>query len=116
MDEYDRSYMDITLQDDERVLLKSHANHYVGRMLMTGRLFLTNRRLCFVAHPLNFRQYTLDLPLATVTRMEFRNNLRFFSHGFWVHTANGEQQHFSVWNRRKWKKAVEEQLALSTTV
>jgi DUF1365 family protein len=106
--------MRIELQPGEQVLREGRANHYVNHFLMAGFLVLTNRRLTFVAHPLNFRQYSLSIPLTEIAGVELRYNLKIFSHGIWVH-QNGSHQHFAVWRRKHWKAAIEAAVAAART-
>lgn len=100
--------MKLKLQPNEGIIRKGHANHYTLRMVMTGKLYLTNQRLVFVTHPLNFRQYVLSLPLNDIEAVELKNNFRFFSHGLWIRVRNTtEPHHFAVWHRKQWKKQIE---------
>ena len=102
--------MRLELQPGERLIRSGHANHYAQRMLMTGKLYLTNRQVVFITHPLNFQQYSLPLPLNDIISVELKNNLRFFSHGLWIRSRNvDEPQHFAVWRRKQWKKQIEDE-------
>ena len=99
--------MKIILQADEKVLYSGAANHYVNHILMVGKLYLTNQTLTFIARPQNFRKYSFSIPLRELIEVEFRYKLKIFSHGIWLH-HNNQVQHFAVWRRRRWKKAIEQ--------
>ncbi len=105
--------MKLELQPGEHLIRSGHANHYVRRMLMTGKLHLTNRQVVFMSHPLNFQQYSLAIPLDEIVSVEFKNNLRFFSHGLWIRSRiSNEPQHVAVWRRKKWKLAIDQARSL----
>ncbi len=99
--------MDIELQKGEILLKKGHANRYVHRLLWTGSLFLTNQRIEFVTHPLNFQNYSITIPLKKLKKIEFKYNRKYFTHGFWIHQEDGDSVHLAVWRRKKWKKAID---------
>lgn len=100
--------MKIELHDGEHIIRKGHANHYEGHVINTGMLYLTNERLYFASHPLNFKKYDITMPVRDVVGMELRNHLKFFTHGFWIELDNGARYHFAVWRRKRWRKAIED--------
>lgn len=102
--------MKIELQSGEQVLRETEANHYPGEYIIFGRLTLTNMQLVFSAHRINFKRYSICIPLADIVSIEYKNKARFFSHGLWVELKSGKRELFSIWNRRKWKSTIEQQL------
>ncbi len=103
--------MHIELHKGEKILKKGHANYYENHLLNTGRLYLTNERIYFSSHPLNFKKVGITMPLQEVTGVELRNNYKVFSHGFYIVMHNGTKHHFAVWQRRRWKKIINEVIA-----
>lgn len=100
--------MNIELGPHEQLIKHGQANHYLRHFLMIGHLAITNQRLYFMTHPLNFRHYDLSIPLQDIARVELKNNIRIFPYGMYVHLRGGERHHFAVWRRRLWKQAVEQ--------
>ncbi|HLD21353.1 MAG TPA: GRAM domain-containing protein [Patescibacteria group bacterium] len=99
--------MQIKLQPYEQVLYEGFANHFQKYIGITGKLFLTNDRLYFVTHPLNFQRYTLSLHLSDIESITLKNNLKFFTHGLCIHLKSAHTYNFAVWRRKKWKILVE---------
>ncbi len=99
--------MKITLQPKEKVIRHGLAFHFIGPIGHTGKLYLTNQRLFFTTHPLNFRQYDLTIVLSDIHAVEMKNFLRVFSKGIIIRKKNGHRETFSVWKRKRWKRRIE---------
>lgn len=82
------------------------ANHFIDEIGMKGTLTLSNNALTFETHPMNFRQYTLEMPLSDIGSVEIRNNLRFFPYGIVITLREGTKHRFAVWGRKKWVRAI----------
>lgn len=100
----------MTLEQNEQLLYSSYANHFEHTVRMTGKLFVTNMRLFFTTHPLNFKQYELSIPFENIVSVTLRNNLKFLSHGFELELKNGHVHQFVVWRRRHWVGLISKQL------
>lgn len=94
--------MMFTPEQGEQLIKKGQATQYVGPMPVTGDLYLTNRALHFIVHPLNASKYSLHIPLGQIKTIETRTLFRVFSHGFTIELASGDYYEFAVWNRQKW--------------
>jgi hypothetical protein len=99
--------MELSLQPEEILLKKGRANHFEGAMGMIGRLYLTNKRLYFVTHPLNFKRYDFEVGLEDIAQINTQNNLYLFTRGVVIVLRNGETHRFALWNRAKWKVSIE---------
>lgn len=102
--------MKIALNADEQVIRKGYANHFESHIRMTGKLYLTNERLFFVTHPLNFKHYELSIPLDNITGVRLKNNIKFFPHGFVLTLKNGQEHNFVTWRRKHWAAEIEAHL------
>ncbi|OGY85393.1 MAG: hypothetical protein A2233_05020 [Candidatus Kerfeldbacteria bacterium RIFOXYA2_FULL_38_24] len=102
--------MNIVLQPQEHIIRQGYANHFEHHVRMTGKLYLTNQRLYFVTHALNFKQYHLSIPLQNIIGLELKNNLKFFSHGLLILLKNEQKQQFIVWLRKIWKRLLEQEI------
>lgn len=99
--------MNIILQPEETLTKKGYANHFIEHIGITGTLFLTNTRVCFITHPLNFKKYDWQVSLNDIQEIVFKNNLIIFTHGLRIRLQNGEEHRFAVWRRKLWKAAIE---------
>lgn len=102
--------MHIVLQPNETVVKHGFGTHFVRMMAMTGKLFLTNQRLYFVTHPLNFQRYDLSFSFGDIEQVYAKNNLHIFPQGLMVRLRDGQEHRFVVWGRKQWKAAIEEYL------
>ncbi|MFH1425917.1 MAG: GRAM domain-containing protein [Candidatus Kerfeldbacteria bacterium] len=98
--------MEIDIQTGEKILRKKFTSYYTDEEI-TGMLYLTNKRLAFSAHPLNYREYIINIPMPEIERVDFKQKLALFPHGILVITTDGTSYNFAVWRRRKWKKEIE---------
>ena len=100
-----------TVLEPEEVLIKtSAANMMRGWEGVGGRLFLTNRRLIFESHAINFQTGTSEIPLADVAGME-KGWARFLGlplapTSIAVKTLKGDESRFVVFGRQAWIDAV----------
>lgn len=102
---------EINLQPNERIIREGYAVNYLGIIGHSGRLFLTNQRLYFTTHPLNFKQYNLTILLSEIDTVILKNNLKIFSHGLRIQKKNGHRIRLTVWRRKKWRKQIMNNLA-----
>lgn len=98
--------MNIELGPNEQVLHESFAYHFPDMIGFTGHLYLTNLRLYFVTHPLNFKHYMISLPLSDIAEITMQNRLRIFPHGMNIHLSSGVVHRFAVSKRGKWKQMI----------
>ncbi|PIW36724.1 MAG: hypothetical protein COW24_04130 [Candidatus Kerfeldbacteria bacterium CG15_BIG_FIL_POST_REV_8_21_14_020_45_12] len=108
--------MKIELLDNEKIIKEGMATRYSGnRLLWTGALYLTNQRISFVTHPLNFQRYSITVPLEQISTVELVYNYRIFPHGFRLNLHTGENLHFSGWNRKLWIKTIRQAITKKST-
>jgi hypothetical protein len=64
-----------------------------------GRLIITNDRLWFESHALNFQRGVTEIPVEDIADVRPRNNLGFIPNGMEVETHDGVRHRFVVWGR-----------------
>lgn len=96
---------------DSTAIKVGRANHFIDEVGMKGLLTLSSRELCFQTHQMNFKQYTVCIPLEQITTARKKNNMRIFPYGILVTLKTGEEHRFAVWGRGKWVTAIERALA-----
>lgn len=105
--------MDMTLLPNEHILHQGFAYHFPEMIGFTGHLVLTNQRLYFETHPLNFKRYAFLVRLSDVADVVLQNRLVIFPNGMNIRLHQGSTHRFAVWNRRKWKRLIEQALSQS---
>ena len=90
------------LREDEYVIFKRiHANWLRGLEGVGGRLFLTNQRLIFVPHSLNFQTDGVQIELWGMSKIEKHQTLGLIPNGIKITLESGHIFKFIVWNRSK---------------
>ncbi len=84
----------------DEVLDEMDANLFAGIMAVGGRLKITNQRLIFKPHALNFQKKTLDIPLKQIQDVQPINTLGVIPNGVHVKLVSGEEYKLVVWKRK----------------
>jgi hypothetical protein len=103
-----RSYR-VALNPGETLIHEGPANHFVGKEAAGGWLRLTNQRLFFDSHGMNYFVHGWDAPLAEVLGVSLCLTYKLVPNGIRVSTSQGTRQ-FVVANRRHWKQCIENAL------
>jgi TIR domain/GRAM domain len=85
----------------EEIQGKFAANMFQGAEAVGGRLIITNQRLLFEAHKINFRQEPLDIPLSDISGVTPSNTLGIIPNGIIVRCFSGQQYRFVVSGRKQ---------------
>ena len=93
--------MKTKLMDGERLLAGEMANLFRGWESVGGRLYVTNRRVIFEPHFLNFRRRVTEMPLTEIEEVRPRNTLGLIPNGMEVETCEGVRYQFVVWGRER---------------
>ncbi|HEX8793118.1 MAG TPA: hypothetical protein VF765_19370 [Polyangiaceae bacterium] len=88
--------------EDEKVLRVGPANHFKGLEGVGGKLFLTNRRLRFRSHKINFQSHDESYPIETIASVEPASSLGIIPNGLLVHMRDGRRERFVVTSRAAW--------------
>ncbi len=100
--------MDDRPQHHEIITHAGIAYAYHGLMVIIGNLAITNKHVTFTTHRLNYKQFTISIPLEHIRSVTLKNHLRIFNHGLVITQHNGAQDIFAVWRRKRWKAWIEE--------
>jgi hypothetical protein len=88
--------MKTELRHDEEMLAQEMAN--LGSA--GGHLYVTDRRLIFEPHGLNFRRGATEIPLDDIEDVRPCNTLWLVPNGLEVRLRGGKRRRFVVWNRQ----------------
>lgn len=92
----------LSIQWHEPILQESMANHLKGLEAVGGGLYLTNRRLIFKSHPLNFQNHEISIPLSNIIEVQPCKTYGIFPNGLQILTRNGRTEHFLMAERGVW--------------
>jgi len=94
----------IDFDDMETILKEGPANHYKGIECVGGWLYLTDKRLIFVAHNLNVQVHELNIPLNDIGCVDTKRYLRWLDTGLLVETSQSQdEEEFVVYEPQCWK-------------
>jgi hypothetical protein len=91
--------MTFQLGRGERLVEEALANLFRGWEGVGGRLLITDRRLWFESHALNFQRGVTEIPIEEIADVRTRNTLGFIPNGMEVETHDGVRYRFVVWGR-----------------
>lgn len=92
--------------DGEKVLRFGPANHFKGLEGVGGKLFLTDKRLRFRSHKINFRAHDESFPIETIASVEPSRSLGIIPNGLLVHLRDGRRERFVVAGRGGWVSSI----------
>jgi hypothetical protein len=92
----------------ETIIHSGIAYSYQGLMVIIGTLSITTERVVFTTHRLNFRQFTIAIPLEDIQSVTLKNHLRIFNHGLMITQRNGATDIFAAWRRKRWHMWIKE--------
>ena len=103
--------MDITLDKDEELVKEGAANLQKGIEVVGGKLYLTNRRILFIAHALNIQGGLTEVPLADIKSIDYGWTMFLGFIPIWpnclsLSTGKGEKYSFVLFGRKVWAKKI----------
>lgn len=106
--------MKINLNPGERLLREGFANLQRGAETVGGKLFLTDQRLLFQSHSLNFRTGPTDIPVREIRGVRlcwtrFLNLVPIFPNSLAVQASGGAEYRFVLFGRTGWAIAINAQ-------
>lgn len=96
---------------NEIIVKEGPANATRGMEGVGGKLYLTNQRLIFESHAINFQTGTTEINITDITESGIGRTMlfklfRFTPNMFYV-VSNGQRFEFTVYGRKKWKEALD---------
>lgn len=92
----------IVIEKDETILFETAANHFKGIEAVGGKLFLTNKRLVFKSHNINFQNHELSVPLSDIELVGRYKTLGLVNNGLSVTTSDNNVEKFVVEQIESW--------------
>jgi hypothetical protein len=92
----------IGTMSDETILFETPANHFKGMEGVGGKLHLTNLRLVFKSHKLNFQNHELSIKLTDIESVDQYKTLGLVNNGLSVITIDHNKEKFVVEEVGKW--------------
>lgn len=94
---------------DENILFETPANYRKGKEQVGGKLYLTNKRLIFKPHELNFQNHELLINLTDIKNVEKYKTAEMINNGLALTTTLGNTERFIVEQADKWMEYLTEQ-------
>jgi hypothetical protein len=85
----------------ETVLVKTPANLFRGTEAVGGQLTITNQRILFVPHAVNFQTQPEEILIKEITAVGKVNTFGIVPNGMAVRVRSGQQFHFVIWKREQ---------------
>ena len=83
---------------------------------MGGKLFLTDKRLRFRSHKINFQKHDESYPIETIASVEPSRSLGIIPNGLLVHLRDGRRERFVVTGRGDWVSSIRDALGGATSI
>lgn len=92
----------VDIDADEEIKFQTPANFTSGQEPVSGKLFLTNKRLIFRnhKHDKNVLQFSIDL--IDIDKVDTFKTLKLFENGLSIHTTSNETHKFIVDRVKQW--------------
>lgn len=90
----------------EEILFKVRATLRKGWEGVGGKIEVTNKRIVFTSHKLNFTTCTVPIPLEDILEFRAYNFLGFIPNRILIKLKNGTEYHFIVAKRKELTRVV----------
>jgi hypothetical protein len=105
--------MKTQLRGDEHLIKEAPANFEKGVEAVGGRIWLTNQRLIFESHGLNFQTGTVQIPLAAIQSVKtgwtrLAGLIPMVPNALEVITQDNSTYRFTMYGRKEWIQAIAE--------
>lgn len=94
--------MRITTEPGESMLFDTPANHFKGIEAVGGKLYLTNKRLVFKSHKINFQKHQLSINLSDILKVDKYKPFSIANNGLLIKTTDNKIEKFVVQKREAW--------------
>lgn len=92
----------INLDNDERLIFETPANHFKGIEGVGGKLFLTNKRLVFKSHKLNIQNHELSINFSEIMKVDKYKTPGLINNGLSIQTEKQTTEKFVVEKIDEW--------------
>lgn len=86
----------------EVIVFEGAANHFKGIEGVSGKLYLTDKKLVFKSHKLNIQNHELSIILRDIQKAGGFKPLNITDNGLLIDMSDGSTEKFVVENRDKW--------------
>lgn len=107
----------VDLFDDEEISFQTPANYTSGAEPISGKLFLTNKRIIFNNHNYEKIKKQFSIDINDVVNADSFKTLKIFTNGLCINTKSNESFKFIVDNLKQWISEIEQsELKLKSNV
>jgi hypothetical protein len=97
---------DRPLVPGEDLVKEGGANHFKKIEAVGGWIYLTQKRLLFRPHSINFQRQELSVPLSEISEVKLRKTFWIIPNGLEIKTIDGRTEKFVVEDRQDWVKKI----------
>lgn len=83
---------------EEKLLMQTNANHFKGIEAVGGMLFITNLRVIYKSHKVNFQNHEYEASIANIISYEKCKTFGVIENGILLGLTNGTKERFVVDN------------------
>ncbi len=103
--------MKTELNSNEQIIKQGPANLQKGIETVGGKLYMTNQRLIFEAHKMNFQGDSTEITLSEIESVEkcwtkFLGFIPVMPNSLAVYTRSGQEYRFVLFGRGLWMEAI----------
>jgi hypothetical protein len=95
----------------ENIELEASANLFNGIEAVSGKLFLTNKKLIFNSHKINIQKGQTNIEYDNMSEISKRKTANLIDNGLRIKDLNGKQYDFVINSREEWIKKLNEKIA-----
>ncbi len=94
----------------ESILVEGPANHFKGIEGVGGYLWVTDARVHFRSHSVNFQNHEWTCPLSKIQDARATKTVGLFNNGLRLKTFSGKEHRFTVYDNRGWAEVLQKLL------
>lgn len=98
--------MRLKLKNEEKVIKEGPANHVKGIEVVGGKLYLTNNRIIFLSHDMNYQSHLLSVPYTEIVHVDTRNTMLIIPNGFYIQKRDNSIEKFVTYGREEWIRVI----------
>ena len=98
------------LSQDEKIEMEGPANLFRGMEGVGGKLFLTNKKVCFKPHKINIQKGQTDIPYENISEIIKIKTAKLIDNGIRIKTNKGNEFDFVVNEQEKWMEKLNDKI------
>jgi len=102
-----KSNVSFELRNSEMIIKEGPASYFVGLGTIGGKLYLTNERLLFFPHKLNYSTKNSEIEISDISNV-MKKKIFLSAHGLKIILSDNRNEEFLVYGRKKWISAINE--------